>query len=231
MTEAVVLAAAPRPPVRHGGFTLVELLAAIALMALMAVMSWRGLDAMAQAQARIGRHADEVLALQAGLAQWKVDLDALADVPNTGGMDWNGSVLRLTRLPAGEGEGVRVVAWTRRSDAGGQWLRWQSPPVRTAGQWHEAWNRAALWAQQAGAADRLLEVGVAPLEGWQVLYFRNGAWAPAGPWDGRPAVGAPAALRGLPEGVRLLLTLPPGHAVSGTLTVDWVRLVDGAGGS
>jgi len=218
-----MIEAAARPHRRNGGFTLVELLAAIALMALMAVLSWRGLDGMAQAQAQIGRHADEVLALQAGLAQWKVDLDALADAPGAANLDWNGGTLRLTRRPAAEGEGLRVVAWTRRADSGGQWLRWQSPPLRTAGEWTEAWRRAALWAQQAGAADRQFEVGVAPLDNWQVLYFRDGAWVP-------PAAAQPAA-QGLPEGIRLLLTLPSGRAVSGTLTVDWVRLTDGAGRS
>jgi general secretion pathway protein J len=205
---------------RHGGFTLVELLAAIALMALMAALSWRGLDGMAQAQSRIREHADEVLALQTGLAQWRVDLDALAGTPDGGGLDWNGGTLRLTRFPAAAGEGLRVVAWTRRADAAGQWLRWQSPPVRTAGEWREAWSRAALWAQHAGAADRPLETSVAPLQAWQVLYFQNGAWAPAGPQ---------ATAQGLPEGIRLLLTLPPGHAASGALTIDWVRLTDAAG--
>lgn len=222
---------AARLRARHAGFTLVELLAAIALMALMAALSWRGLDGMAQAQAQIGRHADEVLALQTGLAQWRVDLDALAEIPQVDGIDWNGSTLRLTRLSAAEGEGLRVVAWTRRAHPEGQWMRWQSPAVRTAGEWSDAWNRAALWAQQAGAADRRLEVGVAPLQAWQVLYFQNGTWVPAGRGDGRPAAGAQAPVQGLPEGIRLLLTLPPGRALSGTLTVDWVRLTDGAGRS
>lgn len=52
------------------GFTLIELLVAISLMALMAALSWRGLDGMTRAQAQMRQHADDVLALQAGLAQW-----------------------------------------------------------------------------------------------------------------------------------------------------------------
>ena len=60
----------------HRGFTLVELLVAIAVMALMAILSWRGLDGMSRAQTQTLARSDEVLVLQAGLAQWKSDLDA-----------------------------------------------------------------------------------------------------------------------------------------------------------
>ena len=49
------------------GFTLVEMLVAIALMALMGVMAWRGLGSMQGAQIRLAQHADDTLALQAGL--------------------------------------------------------------------------------------------------------------------------------------------------------------------
>ena len=79
------------------GFTLIELLVAIALMALMAAMSWRGLDGMTRAQTQMRQHADEVLTLQAGLAQWGADLDALAQQPNTPNLDWDGRALRLLR--------------------------------------------------------------------------------------------------------------------------------------
>ncbi|MGH6628041.1 MAG: PulJ/GspJ family protein, partial [Burkholderiaceae bacterium] len=49
-----------RPP---SGFTLIELLVAISVMALLAVLSWRGLDGMARAQAQTRQRADEVLSL------------------------------------------------------------------------------------------------------------------------------------------------------------------------
>ena len=55
---------------RGRGFTLVELLVALFAMALLAVMSWRGLDGMTRAQAITAARADEVLTLQVGLAQW-----------------------------------------------------------------------------------------------------------------------------------------------------------------
>ena len=61
---------------RARGFTLVELLVALFVLALLAGLSWRGLDTMMRARQQTEARADEVLALQAGLAQWQADLDA-----------------------------------------------------------------------------------------------------------------------------------------------------------
>ena len=223
-------------PQRIGGFTLIELLVAITIMALMAVLSWRGLDGMARAQTQTSQRADEVLTLQAGLAQWKVDLDALTQTPFASSLDWDGRVLRLTRRTAPLGDGLVVVAWTRRSDAGGQWLRWQSPVLRTVGAWNEAWSRASQWAQNASAEDRAREVQVMALQDWQIFYFRSDAWTnPLSSDASQPVNGAPTlalnqpvggvvtAQATVPEGIRLVLALPPTSAISGKLTLDWVR--------
>ena len=80
------------------GFTLVELLVALFALSLMAVMSWRGLDGMVRAQAQTQTRADDVLALQVGLQQWQADLDAIQQMPQMSALDWNGRVLRMTRL-------------------------------------------------------------------------------------------------------------------------------------
>ncbi|MBU1359686.1 MAG: prepilin-type N-terminal cleavage/methylation domain-containing protein, partial [Gammaproteobacteria bacterium] len=61
---------------RPKGFTLIELLVAIAVMALLALMSWRGLEAMALGQSINRERGDAVLTLQTSLAQWGADLDA-----------------------------------------------------------------------------------------------------------------------------------------------------------
>lgn len=218
------------------GFTLIELLVAITIMALMAVLSWRGLDGMTRAQAQTSARADEVLTLQAGLAQWKVDLDSLTQMPQLSSLDWDGRVLRLTRQTAPAGDGLVVVAWTRRNDGGGQWLRWQSLPVRSLGGWTDAWSQAARWAQSAGEADRLREVTIVPLDDWQIFYFRSDAWTNPLSSEGGQAVAGPAlpasAAAGLPvtaarvtvpEGIRLVLTLPARQAIGGKVTLDWVR--------
>ena len=215
-----------RPLRRPRGFTLIELLVAIAVMAIMAGLAWRGLDAMLRTRTQVQTYSEQLQALQIGLAQWSADLDALLPLPNTPALDWDGRALRLTRRNVND-SGLLVVAWTRRADNGGQWLRWQSAPLQSRGDLQDAWLRAAQWAQNPSTADRQQEVAVLPLAQWQVFYYRADAWT--NPLSSANAA-APAASAAatpdsaLPDGVRLILTLPDNYAVSGSLTRDWVRL-------
>ena len=205
------------------GFTLIELLVAIAILALVAIMSWRGIDGMVRAQEQMKERADAVLTLRSALAQWNSDLDAAVSITPARAMDWNGQALRVTRSSAaGDLSSLTVVAWTLRSGGDGvtRWYRWQSPPFFTRGDWQLAWQQAASWASGGGgtpAAGGGSEVALMPATSWQLLYFRNDLWSPAAPAD---ALGANEQV---PNGVRLLLELPPGPALSGTLGLDWVR--------
>jgi len=80
-----------------------------------------------------------------------------------------------------------------------------------------------------------------PLAQWQLYVHRGGAWtnplssdavgpqdsagsAPAGPGPD-PAVVTGEPAQRVPDAVRVLLTLPPGQALAGTLQSDWVRPV------
>jgi general secretion pathway protein J len=220
-------------PRASSGFTLVELLVALFAMSLLAVMSWRGLDGMTRAQAQTEARSDEMLTLQVGLAQWGADLDALLQLPQTTALEWNGRVLRMTRRDtAGAANGVLVVAWTRRVfDGTSTWLRWQSPPLATRGELDQAWQQADSWSRNPGDDQRAREVAIVPLESWNIFFFRGDAWtnplssdamaaAAAGATAAIPT-GANAAL--IPDGVRLVLTLPPGQAIGGMLMRDWVR--------
>lgn len=214
---------------RHArGFTLVELLVSLFALALLASLSWQGLDGMMRARQQTEAHTDEVLTLQTGLAQWAADLDAVSSFPPTAALEWNGRVLRLTRRSSlSAAEGVRVVGWTRRE---GRWLRWESPPVLTRGELDVAWQEADLWSQKPSDAMRAREVAIGPLQDWQIFFFRENAWSnplstaagsgPVAP-QGAPQDAARAAT--LPDGVRLVLQLPPGRVISGRLQRDWMR--------
>jgi len=216
------------------GFTLVELLVALSVMALLALVSWRGLDGMVRSQQLTRARADELLVLQTVLAQWNADLDALQAIEHTEPIAWDGQALRLTRRSTRTPEeGALVVAWALR---GGQWLRWQSPTVRTRAEWTQAWQQAALWARTPGDAERRAETVLLPVADWRLFYYRGGAWANAlssGAATGLPrAIGAASdAAARLPEGVRLQLTLPAGGALAGSLTRDWVNPLLGGGKS
>lgn len=217
-----------------GGFTLVEVLVALALMALMALLTWRGIDGMARAQQITRQHSDAVLALQAGLAQWRADLDAMRVWPEPaspappGGAPaadlawrsllWDGRTLRITRHDSVDAAaGLRVVAWTRTDD--GQWMRWQSAPLRSSDAWAAAWEQAALWGQGGAPGAQAQAVGIAVIGGWQLQYFRNNAWTNP---QSSGAEGAAVAHR-LPLAIRLMIELAPGQAISGPLTLDWLQ--------
>jgi len=236
---------------RLAGFTLIELMVALFVLALVAVLSWRGLDGMVRAQEITQARADEVHALQIGLAQWNTDLDALVQLPQMPGLDWNGRVLRLTRpASTAAADGVVVVGWSRRVQGGlPLWMRWQSPPLTTRGQVEDAWNRADAWAQGQGGTEDASAVAVMALQDWQVFYYRSDAWtnplssdatqvtqtptAPtpqtpaSAPTPGTPPAPAPnqPATRGpvIPDGIRIVLTLAGGQAITGDLVIDWVR--------
>ncbi len=223
---------------RSRGFTLVELLVALFALSLLAALSWRGLDGMTRSQERTAQHADEVLVLQTGLSQWSADLENLVQLPQLAALEWNGRVLRMTRRgTASLTDGVRVVGWARRD---GLWLRWQSPPLTTRGEVESAWLQADQWSQTPGDALRRAEVAIVPLEDWQIFYYRGDAWtnplssdAGTAPSAAPPAAGTSGgrAVGVIPDGVRLVLQLPPGRAISGRLTRDWVRPTVGGGKS
>ena len=229
---------------RVRGFTLIEVLVALAIMALMATLSWQGLDGMVRTQHQVAARSDTVATVQAALEQWGSDLDAVVQLPQAPALDWDGRALRMTRSNGADpAAGLLVVAWSVRNVNGaGLWLRWQSPPLRTRAALQAAWADAALWAQNPGAEEKKYEVALLPVAQWQVYYNRSHAWtnplsssdvaAPI-PLAASSAASAPVlpTAAPLPDGVRLVLTLPEGPTLSGTLTRDWLNPSVGGGKS
>jgi general secretion pathway protein J len=210
------------------GFTLVELMVALMVMALLSLMSWRGLDAMGRAQSQTQARAGDLLTLQSGLAQWGADLDAMATELGTlrttasatqpSPLEWNGKVARITRYSAGaQDPGLRVVAWTLSDDRAGRraWLRWQSPVLRSRAELQQAWLEAAVWAQSPKEASRTREVSIVALVDWQLFYYRGDAWTNPGSSSDSPGT--------TPDGVRLILNLPDGLPLVGKISRDWIR--------
>jgi len=199
-------------------------------MALMTLLAWRGIDGMLRSQSSLQERSDSIRTLQAGLAQWQTDLDQLAELPGTPSWDWDGQVLRLTRRAALE-PGVQVVAWTWRSNpartGGGDWQRWQSPPLQGRSNWQSAWALARQWGQTPDDSTRQGQINVHPLANWQLFVHRGGSWTHPLSSDAVTPDGAknasPPALAPPPDAVRLVLNLPPGPAGTGLLTLDWVR--------
>jgi len=189
---------------KQRGFTLVEVLVALMVMAVLAAMAWQGIDGIARSRDSAQSRMEQTLRLTSVLAQWEHDLQAVHDtygaVP---ALTFDGATLRLVRRTEG---GVQLVAWSLR---GNDWLRWASPPVTRAAELQEQWMRSQqLLGNEPGQLRTLTGVG-----SWQLYCYRGNAWsncqssadvAPAGP-------GASAPPRDvLPSGVRLVLALPEG---------------------
>jgi general secretion pathway protein J len=207
---------------KQHGFTLIELLIAITLMAVLAGLSWRGLDSLMRSRDITQVQVDKTAVLQTVLAQWQADLNAVQPVPSItdAGVLWDGRTLRLTRRATtwrvdGADAGLWVVAWTLR---GNQWQRWQSAPVQTRAALQQVWANAERWGQNPSADDAAFETTLIPLDAWQLTYFRGNAWT-----NPLSSAGNTTSQGALPEAIRLQIDLPTSTGVRGRITLDWVR--------
>jgi general secretion pathway protein J len=215
------------------GFTLVEVLVALLIMAVIAAMGWQGVSGMVRARDIGAAASDRTLRLAAVIGQWEQDIAAIYDSPLAPGISFDGAALRLVRR---SGNGAQVVVWALRN---GLWQRWPGPVVRRSaelrGSWLESQQLLGLEPGQLTVLD-----GVS---GWQLFFWRGQGWSnaqssgdevtvsepaaiPAPPASGAsaPAGGASAPGAGasapavttrsrtlLPTGVRLQLDLPEGR--------------------
>lgn len=63
------------------GFTLVELLVAITVLAIVAVMGWRGLDGIVRSREQLTKNMEQTRGIQLTFAQMQSDLEQIADKP------------------------------------------------------------------------------------------------------------------------------------------------------
>lgn len=204
-----------RSPAR--GFTLVEVLVALMVLALMATMAWQGVDSIVRTRDASQQALEQSLRLQSVLSQWEKDLGALQETSAVPALSFDGATLRITRRAEG---GMQVVAWSLRPDPAGTDLwRWAGPVVTGSAGLQDSWMLSQqLLDGQAGQLRTL-----SGLTEWQLYYFQGNAWSNAQSTGNATAPSAAAsAVRqaALPSGVRVVLSFLPGRGVSGTLTRD-----------
>lgn len=207
------------PGRRARGFTLVEVLVAMTILAIVAMMSWQGVDGIVRARTASQQRLEQVLRVSSVLAQWEQDLDSTQDsgvLPNA--LAFDGASMRITRRAPG---GLQLVVWSLR---GGTWLRWASPVVTTSNELQQHWlSSQQFMGNEVGQLRTLTG-----LSDWQVYYFRGTAWTnaqssadpnnpgtPDNPVKPQPGVTTP-----LPQGVRLVLSFGEGSGFSGNVTRD-----------
>jgi general secretion pathway protein J len=205
-------------PATPRGFTLVEVLVALFIMAIMAGLAWRGIDGMARARDAGQLRMEQALRLDTVMTQWEQDWAALHDVGSDLSFGYDGAAVRLTRR-ADEG-GVRLVVWQLRN---GELLRWAGRPVTRLSDLQEQWMRSLQFLGNEPGQLHALK-GVSAL---RLFCFRDNAWSNCQSTGDVAAVAPPASGPGaaavqrqlLPKGIRLTLQFT-GDPLAGTLTRD-----------
>lgn len=196
------------------GFTLIEILVALAVMALVAVMAWRGVSALTDTRVHSEARLQRIERLQTLMLQWETDLREVQDSGLVTALAFDGRALRLTRRRE---TGLQLVAWQLHE---GRLVRWEAPPATSRAALQEAWWRS----QQLGSDELAALPGVSGVAGWQMYFFRGNAWSNAQSSDdvssAEGAASAPTgtgARRVVPGGVRMSLQFQQPGGYNGTL--------------
>ena len=201
----------------QAGFTLVEVLVALMLMAILSGMAWQGLDGISRARVATQARVDQTLRMNTVLAQWEQDLQSLFDTAIVPALAFDGASVRMVRR---QPEGLQIVVWSLREQ---RWLRWAGPVVTKAEALQESWLVSQQLLGNEPAQLRMQE----GLAAWQVYFYRGNAWSnaqssagAAAPAPVAPGASAPVAARTpLPTGVRVVLDFE-GAGLAGKLTRD-----------
>ena len=210
------------------GFTLVEVLVAMVIMAIMSLMAWQGVDGIVRTREANQVRLEQTLRLETVIAQWEQDLAALQESSAVPALTCDGQSVRMTRAAD---NGLQVVAWSLRPDTlGSTWQRWAGTPVMTTGGLQDAWLRTQQF--QGNETGQLR--AITGLEQWQVYFFQGNAWANCQSTGNAAAAPGTAAAAGgggavgiggtqrqaLPSGVRIVLSFAPGSGLAGSLVRD-----------
>jgi len=139
-------------PRRAAGFTLIEVMVALLIMAILAGLAFRGIDALARAKDAALSSTDRTLKLNSGMSQFEYDVSQVIDtkVMQTPIM-WDGATLRMARRTP---DGVQLVLWTLQDR---RWQRWASGSYIHMSELSDAWMRSQQWDSISGGAITVLE--------------------------------------------------------------------------
>lgn len=189
------------------GFTLIEVLVAIALMALLSTTAYQGISAMLDARARIESAAQSTQSMHRALSQWNNDWEAASQLRMQAGVFYSGAAIRMIRFdPQGIGQ---IVAW-RYTPEGLE--RALFPRVPSVEELHlQFMTITEEWATRGTASPGITLTRWPEIAGFQMYYFVGNAWA--NPYS------TFSEQQGWPSAVRL--ELKTNH---GFISSDWLDL-------
>jgi general secretion pathway protein J len=115
-------------------------LVALFIMAVLAMMAWRGIDALVRSRDGAQGSADQILVLSTAVSQWEQDLAQLQRTPGVPALKFDGAALRLTRRAK---DGMVLVVWMMQGDT---LYRWASPATSRVAELQEWWMRSQQWS-------------------------------------------------------------------------------------
>ena len=189
---------------RSTGFTLVEVMVALVIMALLAALAMRGMDALMRAKESALASTDRTLKLNTGMSQFEYDMSQVVDskvLPKA--IMFDGATLRIARRTP---EGIQLVLWTLQDR---RWQRWASAPAIHMSELTDAWMRSQQWDAIRGNAITVLE----NVDDFQVYVCNPANLAASGcSWNNvQSTQGAASAAVAQPNGIRILLKVPEGE--------------------
>ena len=153
---------------RRRGFTLVELLVAISILAIVAVLGWRGLDSIIRARTSLNDDLAETRGLQLAFAQMQSDCSQIATAANIGNRPpllAEEGRLTLVRMVFAENQPsrVQVVAYRLRD---GALTRRESVATRDLKELDVAWAAALGDTDPASAVVLHSSIGDMAIRTW-----------------------------------------------------------------
>lgn len=188
------------------GFTLIEVLVAVTVLAIVAVLGWQGLDGIVKARFALNGQLDQTRGLQITFAQLQNDLARITDpedIKNRPNLFAEPGRLTLVRNVFAENQPsqVQVVAY-RVAD--GVLVRRESAPVREFRELDRTWQAVVADADRNTAVPLQPQVAAMDFRTWA----GKSGWQPAGgPPGGNPnnqqMAQPPSELRGVEVSLRL----------------------------
>jgi general secretion pathway protein J len=193
---------------RRQGFTLIELLVAISILAIVAVLGWRGLDGIIRSRSALTSQMEQTRGLQLAFAQMQSDCENLASSSQLHGRAYlqvEDNRITLVRMVLAENQAtqLQVVAYRVRD---GVLTRRESSATRDLQQLDSLWQ--AVLSDTDPAASVALQSGVQTMG---MRFWINSEWQPAAGISTATSAAAgvqiPQALPASPTGMEVALSL------------------------
>jgi general secretion pathway protein J len=180
-----MMAQPTRQAIRQGGFTLVELLVAISILAIVAVLGWRGLDGIMRARITLTAQMETTRGMQLAFAQMQSDCEHMVDPALLGTRPYlmsEADQLTLVRTVFADNEAARLQVVSYRVKDG-VLTRRESASTRELQQLDMLWQTATSNGDTSPAVE--LQKGVTAMVirvwdggGWKVSANAGGAPGP-----------------------------------------------------